>query len=272
MMRASIALVLAALALAGCAGTGGPAQGGVFSPQCPPPQASAQWTQPGLFDALSRVAAQRPDLQMPGDEHLLARIDSPHLAAWPEPRLLSLTRSGEGYWVSVSSWRPGEVSIEMPYHDDEVVLARLSEVLDAIGLAESPERPAWERMLLATRGHDAYLRVQLAGRPDVEGLLDRLGPGQPMEDDPSVGSIGIEWSGWRMHVRIASRFLDLGDPAHEMRVSVDARDRAQVWATIDDAARPYEELRERTTARFGELGAPAPTFREATGGSGGCGR
>lgn len=269
-MRAPIALVLAALALAGCAGTGGPVQGGYFSPECPPPQATARWTQPGLFEAFERIAAQRPDLLLPSDEDSLLPIHSARLAEWPGSRLLSLTRVGDGYWLRISSWRPGEVGMEMPYGEDEVALRRLDEVLVALGLAGSPERPAWERMLLASRGEGAYLHVTLVGRPDVDGFLDRVGPGELVQDDRSVGSLSFEWDGWRMHVRIPSHFVDLGNATHEMRLSVDARGRAEIWATIDDAARAYDELRERAGARFAQLGAPPPTFESATGGSSGC--
>lgn len=268
MMRRALACILLFALLAGCAlparSPAGPA------PACFLGSAQIAWNDPALYDALLAVPeADGVNAVDPDQEAPPWRVEHDALARWRDPRVAMVTLSFNDPWVRVIPWTPGEARIEMPYHENETAIARLRALLDALSLGEHPERLAWERALLASRGQGAYLVTIVTATPRLEALLDELqARGAPEVLDERLAGASLRWGEWRVDVRLGAVTLTTVDPRYT--VTVDETGRALANTELTSNEDPRAVMEERTRDFFARIMLPPPSVQNVRGGAGAC--
>lgn len=232
--------------------------------------ASAVWSEPGLFFGLTG-AAQEAGLLPVGRFGFEgpALVEGGHWdrGVWASDRWVGVEfrDAASGMRVVLSPGESGryEVTVRGSGHD-EGGLAPFRSFVGALGLAHSPELPVWERALLSTARQGAYLHVDIDAVPRFAALHERVAVGAPVvEPAVSVGTGRLVWGEWTFVYRLGSFAYEVprGDSAPVLlHVAEDDRVVASMAVGATDA--PWPDLQRGVNETFAALGLPAPTYQE----------
>lgn len=266
-------LLLAALALAGCSAPAAQIAPAPPDQRCWMVSATADWQEPGLYAALP-AAARAAGFEVrtewgPNMPMTSAALDA--LYQKHEAMAVTWTPGGPAE-LRLAPHLPGELAITVAGAEDASARdALFGRFLEHLGLADHPERPAWERALVASHGREPLPQAIVVARPDLGGLYDALlAQGEPNVTAAGPGAVLLEWPGWRMHLQVGFAQVIAGVDDTLIDIIVAEDDRVRAGTTLRPGEAPYPTLQARTNATFARLGLPPPTFEGATGGSDAC--
>lgn len=273
----ALLMMVTATALAGCvSGFGSQAQ----PPEGPRPcflsTASAEWTQPGLYDALPAMAeAADIHLRPEGARSELPLTHPDFAATWPNASVTSITwnTGNHSERFVLSAIRPGEVHVWARYiWDDEDMLRKFGTFLAYTGLADVPERPAWERQLVQTRGEGPWPQATFLAQPRVDAFVDLMGgPSNATLEDHGYGGVTLHWTNWSMRLQLPTwRLTTEASEGRAFDLIVGTMDHALIHVDIGRDDPPHATLQAAADETFARLGMEAPMFQDVRAGAGAC--
>lgn len=246
-----LALVLAA----GCA-----APAGRLARHCEGQGASAQWTEPGLFEALpeaARSAGLEPVAGF-GDVGPLPFRHPDLDARHGQYELVNLRWMGpDDVALFMHAAQPGEYEVTVQTAFDDARLPDLlGTFLDHVGLGDAPERPAWERALVHAPRDQWPPRVVILGEPRLDALYERLRD-DLAEDARGTGGFELKGLRWHFSFRLPGWRVETG----ELALYVDAKDQVVVFMRIVPGPDRWASFQRATNETFAGLGLPPPTWQ-----------
>lgn len=251
MKRFTLLLILTALA--GC--TSGPGPLGLGDPGggCATTHATARWQDRAAYDALAGPVPPGYSLHAEQQESGLSG-DHPRLRELAGEVIISrvLWTDGNGS-VEVVGWH-GD-TLQLTVRADPAERARaLATMVEALGLADSRERPAWERIV--QRSSEVYLPAPAHAPP----FLDELHDADANLTVPRVGSAWLTWGAWNVTVQRATRAVSLGTPGTTgtFHLSVDSEGQAVAAVPVVAHEEPAATVRRFLDERLPPLGVTPP--------------
>lgn len=256
-----LALALALLVPALLAGCAAPPGGLVQRNNDGACSTAASWREPGLH-ALLPDAARVPDVLVePTTPHSpLLGFEHPDLEARGNASVtfVEWDPADGGPRVWLRGMMPGEVDVTVHAgFGDARLLPVFGAFLDAVGLADSPERPAWERALAGSPRDRWPPHATFVAEPDLAPLHERM-RANLTEELNGPGTVFLRSGEWSLGLFVPGWLVTTDD----VRLTVDGIDQVGAYATLEPGEPAWPGVQQRARAAFERMGVPPPAFQD----------